>query len=246
MEGWRNGESGKAVNPPYVSFKTFLKLFEFFGEVGTPQQFDRTVWGRKFSGSDGSQLKTALRFFGLIDGEGIIHEDVTGMATDPKVLKAKLKEKMQASYGGVFQIDLATASKAQLRKAFDDYKLASETKAKAITFFIFAAQHVGITLSQFITAKSAAPPAGAQRRTRRADAGKSRGTGKSGDDGKSGEAGGGDSTPPGVAEADSIPLLRAAFQRLPKEGEKFPVAERDKWISLIKTAFAMVYKDDGD
>ncbi|MFC1977877.1 hypothetical protein ACFLWS_06420, partial [Chloroflexota bacterium] len=36
-----------------------------------PAVIDRSYWGERFSGSNGTQLMTALRFLGLIDSSGM-------------------------------------------------------------------------------------------------------------------------------------------------------------------------------
>ena len=51
--------------PPYVSFKTFQTFLEFLSE-GMPNRIDRSVWLNKFSGSNGTQIMTAIKFFELI------------------------------------------------------------------------------------------------------------------------------------------------------------------------------------
>ena len=52
--------------PPYVSFKTFQTFMEFLSN-GMPSRIDRSVWVNKFSGSNGTQIMTAIKFFDLID-----------------------------------------------------------------------------------------------------------------------------------------------------------------------------------
>ena len=60
--------------PPYVSFKTFQTFLEFLSE-GMPNRIDRSVWLNKFSGSNGTQIMTAIKFFEVIDINGIPIED---------------------------------------------------------------------------------------------------------------------------------------------------------------------------
>ena len=52
--------------PPYVSFKTFQTFLEFLSQ-GMPYRIDRSVWVNRFSGSNGTQLMTAIKFFQLIE-----------------------------------------------------------------------------------------------------------------------------------------------------------------------------------
>ena len=58
-------EKTKNKIPPYVSFKTFQTFLEFLSE-GMPNRIDRSVWLNKFSGSNGTQIMTAIKFFELI------------------------------------------------------------------------------------------------------------------------------------------------------------------------------------
>ena len=49
----------EAVAPPYVSFNTFRTLLDWLKSEGVPLRFDRSFWHAKFSGSTGTDLKTA-------------------------------------------------------------------------------------------------------------------------------------------------------------------------------------------
>ena len=63
--------------PPYVAFKTFQTFLEFLSE-GMPSRIDRSVWLNRFSGSNGTQLMTAIKFFELIDINGVPSDDFKG------------------------------------------------------------------------------------------------------------------------------------------------------------------------
>ncbi len=63
-----NYKSRKSL-PPYVSYRTFRNFVDGL-QLGIPSVIDRSYWGERFSGSNGTQLVTALRFLGLIDSNG--------------------------------------------------------------------------------------------------------------------------------------------------------------------------------
>ena len=56
--------------PPYVSYRTFRNFIDEL-QMGIPARIDRSYWGERYSGSTGTQLMTALRFLGLINGGGV-------------------------------------------------------------------------------------------------------------------------------------------------------------------------------
>ena len=66
--------------PPYVAFKTFQTFLEFLSE-GMPSRIDRSVWVNRFSGSNGTQLMTAIKFFELVDSEGIPSQDFINLVS---------------------------------------------------------------------------------------------------------------------------------------------------------------------
>ena len=55
-------EEGRKHSPPYVSYKTFGNFINTL-QPQVPSRIDRSIWGEMFSGSTGTQLMAAMRFF---------------------------------------------------------------------------------------------------------------------------------------------------------------------------------------
>ena len=92
--------------PPYVSFKTFQTFLEFLSE-GMPNRIDRSVWLNKFSGSNGTQIMTAIKFFELIDINGIPSEDFKNLVSrDINLQKKVLRKLLYKYYSPIFDLDL--------------------------------------------------------------------------------------------------------------------------------------------
>ena len=134
---------------PYTSYRTFKTFIEDLREHGVPSRIDRSVLTR-FSGAVGGQLMHALRFLGLIDGEGRptqrLRELVVahGEAQWPE----KLSQTLEQAYAPMFAIDLETATpshfSATFRKAFP---AADAVVQKCVTFFLYAAADAGLRVS---------------------------------------------------------------------------------------------------
>ena len=138
--------------PPYVSFKTFQTFLEFLSE-GMPNRIDRSVWLNKFSGSNGTQIMTAIKFFELIDINGIPSEDFKNLVSrDINLQKKVLRKLLYKYYSPIFDLDLSNATKSQLREAFRGFGTKEGVIVKCESFFIQAAKYSEIKVSSHILA----------------------------------------------------------------------------------------------
>jgi hypothetical protein len=147
----------KRVPPPYVSYRTFLNFIEGL-EQTIPARIDRSYWGNRFSGSNGSQLVAALRFLDLTDSNGF----PTGKLKQMVISKGNerteiIKKIVREAYSFLAEDapDPQTATYAQLEEAFHDhFQLAGDVVRKCIKFYINLATAGGVKLSPFITGKT--------------------------------------------------------------------------------------------
>jgi hypothetical protein len=148
---------GKKIPPPYVSYRTFLNFLDGM-EQTIPARIDRSYWGSRFSGSNGSQLTAALRFLDLIDTNGFPTMKLKQLVVNKGSEKTEiLKRIVRESYAFLAQDapDPQTATYAQLEEAFHDhFQLASDVARKCIKFYISLASAGGVKLSPFITGKT--------------------------------------------------------------------------------------------
>ena len=139
--------------PPYVAFKTFQTFLEFLSD-GMPSRIDRSIWLNRFSGSNGTQLMTAIKFFELVDSDGIPSEDFINLASKDVIVQKKILRKiLYKFYSHIFELDLENATKSQFREAFRQFGTKEGVLVKCESFFIQAAKFSDITLSSHILAR---------------------------------------------------------------------------------------------
>ena len=135
--------------PPYTSYRTFKTFIEDLHEHGVPSRIDRSVLTR-FSGVVGTQLMHALRFLGLIEGDGRPTERLKGLvkAHGTGSWSERLLELLGHEYAPMFAIDLETATPSHFNEAFRKaFPAADAVVQKCVTFFLYAANDAGVKIS---------------------------------------------------------------------------------------------------
>ena len=135
--------------PPYTSYKTFRTLIEDLRTHGVPNHIDRDVL-KRFSGSVGTQLMTALRFLNLITDENEPLPELEELveAKEPEQWKRALASTLSESYGDLMKIDLSRATPSALNKEFKErYTNKDDVAKKCVRFFVHAVKDSGIELS---------------------------------------------------------------------------------------------------
>lgn len=130
---------------PYTSFRTLLNLLTRFEEsAAVPPQIDRSVLG----GSEGqkTQVLAALKFFGLIDGSGIVQPLFERLALNLKDRPKLIRELLAEHYPDATALAEEHATTQQLEHTFQP--LTGQTLRKAIAFYLHAAQFAKHPLSQ--------------------------------------------------------------------------------------------------
>ena len=139
--------------PPYVSYRTFYNFVDRL-QQGIPSRIDRSYWSERLSGSNGTQLMSAIRFLGLIDAGG------TPTSLCRQLVSAKgaqrtevLKQITSEAYGFLLQgaLDSQTATYSQLEEVFNNtFELTDSVRRKCIKFFVALASDAGVPPSPFI------------------------------------------------------------------------------------------------
>lgn len=143
--------------PPYVSYRTFFNFLDGLQQA-IPARIDRSYWGDLYSGSNGIQLVSALRFLGLVDANGVPTNQLRDLVSArgiqrSEILKKVCSESFVFLLGNSFNPQQATYS--QLEEVFHDlYDVNGDVSRKCIKFFIELAGEAGLPLSPFITKKS--------------------------------------------------------------------------------------------
>lgn len=143
--------------PPYVSYRTFRNFIEGL-QQGMPARIDRSYWGDKWSGTNGTQSVAALRFMGLVDANGAPTNQLRQLVAARGPLRTDLlKQITTQSFAFILQSSLnpQNATYAQLEEMFhNSYQLTGDVARKCTKFFIELAKDAGIPLSSFIIKKS--------------------------------------------------------------------------------------------
>ena len=147
----------KQVSPPYVPFKTFVRLINSFKDTTVPDRIDASVLD-KFSWSDRASLLPALKFLQLIDKDDMSTPTLRNLAdsyTTPQ-WKTKLKEIVLSRYDEIINgLNVeSSATRGQLEEKFKN--VGPKVMEKCIRFYIAAAKEAGITLSMLITKRQRA------------------------------------------------------------------------------------------
>ena len=135
--------------PPYTSYRTFKTFIEDLREQGVPSRIDRSVLTR-FSGVVGTQLMHALRFLGLIEEDGRPTQRLSELvnAHGAEGWTEKLLELLRQEYAPMFAIGLDTATPSHFNEAFRKaFPAADAVVQKCVTFFLYAANDAGVTIS---------------------------------------------------------------------------------------------------
>ncbi len=137
-------ETPRAV--AYVPFKTFITSLDTLRQ-GVPDPIDRSVF-RSQSGSTQGMLLGTYKALGLIN-EGQHPEPILHRLVDPDQRKAAMREVFDKNYAEVMALGPAAT-----QKQFDDllgaYGITGDTKKKAKSFFVQAAEMAGVKISPYI------------------------------------------------------------------------------------------------
>lgn len=217
--------------PPYISYSTLVTLLDWLREMKVvPHQFDRSVWKDKFAGSTGAQVASALRFFGLLDGDRTTSRLDELAAADNAERKRLLRELFRETYGAEFVDQLARATPRMVDEHFTRLGASDATHRKAVAFFVNAAKAVEFPLPPQIAKRARNRPSGVGRRSPNGKA--HRGAeGKGTPDPKPADA---PKPPKDGATLTLHPLLLALLNDLERVGPGWSKAERDRWVAIFE------------
>ncbi len=147
--------------PPYVSYRTFRTFLTDLQE-GVPARIDRSYWGDRMSGTNGTQSVAALRYMGLVDATGTPNNLLKQLLAAPRgsLRLDILKQLTSQCYAFILQssFDPQTATYKQLEEIFESsYQLTGDVTRKCTKFFIEMAKEAGIPISPHILKKSGIP-----------------------------------------------------------------------------------------
>ncbi len=143
--------------PVYLSFRTFLGVIDNLRENGLPSQVDKSIFASR-SGSDQSQIMSALRFLGLIDEDHKTQQDLerlVGSKANSQEEKQVFSEILKKRYAKIFdQINPANTTINQVQRIFSDYGCKGTTIGRAVRFFIRSLEYCEMEVSTRLTARA--------------------------------------------------------------------------------------------
>ena len=231
--------------PIYVSYLTFGNFLDWLKEMKVvPSQIDRSLWSTKFSGSNGAQLMSGLRFLGLLDDES----PTTGLEplamADDATRKDLLRAVLEQAYGEDLIKDLPRMTPGLLDKKLDELGTTNPTHRKAVSFLINASKAVGLTVPAQIAKKARnKPPSSRGSSNGGASKEKPPAPSPSGKPDSSND-GSGPETTLNLPVASRSLLVLGLFQRLPIPGAVFAHTAREKWIEAAKAIFEVEYQPE--
>lgn len=158
MANFSTGES----KPPYAPWATFERFIKGLSGSVVPDRIDPSLMS-KHSGSTQSQLRGALRFFGLVTGDDDaktpLLAELTESSSEPERWKAQLAELVPRAYAPIVgDLKMTSATRAQLEEAFRERGgVTGSVNTKAVRFFLQAMEEAGQKLSpHFSTGKAGA------------------------------------------------------------------------------------------
>jgi hypothetical protein len=227
------GAKGRGTTPPYIPYQTFKTFLQDLEEHGIPGRVDNTAL-KRFSGGVARQLKTALRFLHLIDGDDHPTDDLSALsgAFGGDGWPAALAELLRVRYSPVMsQIELAQATPGQLREAFKDGFGASgneDVLRKSELFFLQAAQEAELPISKRVSVVT--------RRRSGASNGRRRGARKAADPRSRERL---DVRRPNGTEAPEQSFRNQLLEKFPTFDPAWPDELKTKWFDGFKTLMGM-------
>ncbi|MCC7001385.1 MAG: DUF5343 domain-containing protein [Gemmatimonadaceae bacterium] len=139
----------RAVTPPYLPYKTFTAFLDELKETAVPQQIDPSVMPR-FSGTMRTQMRTALRFLGLIEDDGKVNAKMRALveARGTERWKEMFSATFFDAYGEILaNLDMKGGTLHQLKERFRATGVEGSVLIKAVRFFLSAIEETGTKFS---------------------------------------------------------------------------------------------------
>jgi len=215
---------------PYVPFSTFETGLDKLGALPTlPPKIDHTVFP-SMGGVAKTQVIGALKFFKLVDPDGIPTSALKELVKNKEGRKVAIRQLIKDFYPNISENDLAGSSPGQLDGKLADkvYNISGETKQKARSFLVKAAEFAEMQISTLLKAKG---PRGPRQKRPKSASAKSNGNGGSGGSGQAIVP----PLPPINPDMIRMPIAlapdRVAYVELPKDWNE---KDAKKLLALLK------------
>lgn len=130
---------------PYLPFSTFISGIDAL-HAGVPEVLDKSLL-RSLSGTAQNQVLGAFRFFELIDEDRRVQPPLKILVQDKENRKAHVRQLLDQFYPGAVALGRSTGTMPQLNAAMMQYGVQGATVAKAVAFFLKAAEFADLPMS---------------------------------------------------------------------------------------------------
>src|ERR1051325_1664783 len=137
---------------PYLPFSTLLTALDHLAAVKIPNRIDHRTFPNMSSQSK-SQVMSAFKFLGLMDDDGVPTQLLSDLAYKKDSRKEIMRQIVEEKYPDIVALDFSSLSVTELDKALAGarYNVQGETRKKAKTFLLKAAQYSGFTVHELLT-----------------------------------------------------------------------------------------------
>lgn len=149
----------------YLPFNTFLTGLDHLAAISIPNKIETSTFP-SMSNHNKAQMMSALRFFDLIDKDGIPKPALDDLAHKKDQRKALIKGLIETHYPDIVALDFSKMTTSQLETALAGkrYNVSGDTRKKAKTFLLKAAQYAGYTPHYLLTKITRTRKKGAERK----------------------------------------------------------------------------------
>lgn len=136
--------------PPYnITLRTLFNLLDRMAEYPElPAVVDRSYL-RSMSGSAQTAFLTAATDFGLIDAHGVPADSLNELVYNPEYRPRIVGEIVREHFSRVLDLGKQATAQQLVDEWRDAYGQQGETRRKAISFFLHAAEYSGIEVSPY-------------------------------------------------------------------------------------------------
>ena len=153
------------TKPPYLSDTTFKNFLASLKNGVIPARIDKTLMVGQ-SGATQSYLMSSLRFFDLIDANGLPQPELKALVTSEGDERKKIwKPIFEKGFAPIIgDLNLETATVGMLHDKFSAQELAGATVKKCHSFFAAAAKEAGVPLAPHLEPNTRGSGRGRRRR----------------------------------------------------------------------------------
>lgn len=136
----------------YLPLSTLLTAFDHLKAISIPNKIESRTFPSMSSQST-SQLLSALKFLDLIEDDGTPKPLLYDLVQKPDERKALLRQLIETHYSDIVEKDFSKITVTELDSALAGkrYNVQGDTRKKAKTFLLKAAQYAGFTVHPLLT-----------------------------------------------------------------------------------------------